>query len=58
MKFKRAVIKDKVLAYLLQSIYIYNNKVVINFYYSGDNREINLKDFNEFLGNLDNIMEK
>lgn len=58
MKFKRAVIKDKVLAYLVRSIYIYNNKVVINFYYSGDNREINLKDFNEFLGNLDNIMEK
>lgn len=51
-------LRDKVLAYLVQSIYIYNDKVVINFYYSEDNREINLKDFNEFLDNLDNIMEK
>ena len=51
-------LRDKVLAYLVQSIYIYNDKIVINFYYSEDNREINLKDFNEFLDNLDNIMEK
>ena len=51
-------LRDKVLAYLIENIYIYNDKVVVNFYYSEDNREINLKDFNKFLDNLDNIMEK
>lgn len=55
---KEPSLRDKVLAYLIENIYIYNDKVVINFYYSEDNREINLKDFNEFLDNLDNIMEK
>ena len=51
-------LRDKVLAYLVEKIYIYNDKVVINFYYSDDNREIDLKEFNDYLDNLDNIMEK
>ena len=38
-------LRDKVLAYLIENIYIYNDKVVVNFYYSEDNREINLKDW-------------
>jgi DNA invertase Pin-like site-specific DNA recombinase len=50
-------LRDKVLAYLVEKIYIYNDKVVINFYYSEDNREIDLKEFNEYLNNLDSIMD-
>jgi hypothetical protein len=50
-------LRDKVLAYLVEKIYIYNNKVVINFYYSEDNREIDLREFNEYLDNLDSIMD-
>lgn len=51
-------LRDKVLAYLIEKIYIYEDKVVINFYYSEDNREINLEEFNKYLDNLDNIMKK
>ncbi len=50
-------LRDKVLAYLIEKIYIYNDKIVINFYYSEDNREINLQEFKEYLKNLDKIME-
>lgn len=50
-------LRDKVLAYLIEKIYICNDKIVINFYYSEDNREINLQEFKEYLKNLDKIME-
>ena len=55
---KEPSLRDKVLAYLIEKIYIYEDKVVINFYYSEDNREINLEEFNKYLDNLGNIMEK
>ncbi len=41
----------------MEKIYIYNDKFIVNFYYSDDNQEVNLKEFNEYLDNLDNIME-
>lgn len=50
-------LRDKVLAYLIEKIYIYSDKIVVNFYYSEDNREIELKEFNNYLDNLDSIME-
>lgn len=50
-------LRDKVLDYLVEKIYIYNDKFIVNFYYSDDNQEVNLKEFNEYLDNLDNIME-
>lgn len=51
-------LRDKVLAYLVEKIYIYRDKIVINFYYSEDKREIDFKEFNDYLNNLDYIMEK
>lgn len=50
-------LRDKVLAYLVERIYVYSDKIVINFYYSEDNREVNLQEFNEHLKTIDNIME-
>jgi len=49
-------LRDKVLAYLIEKVYIYSDKIVINFYYCEDNREVNLQEFNEYLKNIDNIM--
>lgn len=50
-------LRDKILDYLVEKIYIYNDKLVVNFYYSEDNREVNLKELNEHLDCIDNIME-
>lgn len=50
-------LRDKVLDYLVEKIYIYSDKVVVNFYYSEDKREIDLDEFNKYLDNLDKIME-
>ena len=55
---KEPSMRDKVLNYLVESIYVYNDKIVINFYYSDDKRIIDLKQFNEHLDNLDNIMNE
>lgn len=51
-------LRDKVLNYLVEKIYVYTDKIVINFYYSEDKREVDLKEFNEHLDILDRIMEK
>lgn len=50
-------LRDKVLAYLIEKIYIYSDRVVISFYYSDDNREINLKEFNKHIDTINEIME-
>ena len=42
---------------MIEKIYIYSDKIVINFYYCEDNREVNLQEFNEYLKNIDNIMD-
>lgn len=54
---KEPALRDKVLAYLVEKIYIYDDKIVINLYYGEDNREINLQEFKEHLKNIDNIMK-
>ena len=46
-------LRDKVLAYLVEKIYVYKDKIVMNLYYSNDNREINLDELNTRLDNLD-----
>ena len=51
-------LRDKVLAYLIENVYIYKDKIIVNFYYSDDNREISLEEFNKYLDNLNDIMEK
>ena len=48
-------LRDKVLDYLIEKIYVYDDKIVINFYYSDDKREINLEELNARLDNLDVI---
>ena len=50
-------LRDKVLVYLIENVYIYSDKVVVNLYYSEDNRKIDLKEYNKYLDNLDNIKE-
>jgi len=50
-------LRDKVFAYLIENVYIYSDKVVVNLYYSEDNRKIDLKEYNKYLDNLDNIKE-
>ena len=49
-------LRDKVLDYLVEKIYTYEDKIVINFYYSDDKREVDLKDYNEHLDNINTIM--
>ena len=49
-------LRDKVLDYLVEKIYTYDDKIVINFYYSDDKREVDLKDYNEHLDNINTIM--
>lgn len=49
-------LRDKVLDYLVEKIYTYDDKIIINFYYSDDKREVDLKDYNEHLDNINTIM--
>ena len=46
---------DKVLDYSVEKVYIYSDKIIVNFYYSEDNREVDLQVFNEHLSNLERI---
>lgn len=50
-------LREKVLDYLIENIYLYDDKVVINFYYSEDKREINFAEFKEHLDSVDRIMK-
>lgn len=50
-------LREKVLDYLVENIYIYDDKMIINFYYSDDRREVNFKEFNEHLDSVERIME-
>lgn len=43
------VIRARVLDFLVNKIFVYKDKIVINFYYSEDNREIKIKDLQERL---------
>lgn len=55
---KESSLRDKVLNYLVENIYVYDDKIVINFYYSDDKRTIDFKQFNEHLDILDSITQK
>lgn len=53
---KEPSLRDKVLDYLVEKIYTYDDKIVINFFYSDDKREVDLQDYNDHLDNIDKIM--
>ncbi len=44
-------IRERILNYLVDKIYVFDDKIVVNFYYSDDKREIKLQ---EMLAQLDN----
>ena len=50
-------LREKVLDYLVENIYIYDDKLVFNFYYSDDRREVNFNEFNKHLDSVERIME-
>lgn len=49
-------LRDRVLSYLVDKIYVYKDKLVVSFYYSDDKREVNIQDLNAVLDNQDEIL--
>lgn len=52
----KPLLRDKILSYLVENIYLYEDKVIINFYYSEDKRAIDLNEMNEYLQNKAKLM--
>lgn len=52
----KPLIRDKILSYLIENIYLYEDKLVINFYYSEDKRAIDLDEMNDYLQNRARLM--
>lgn len=51
------VIRARVLDFLINKIYVYNDKIVISIYYSDDTREVNIEAFNEQLAIIEKAKE-
>lgn len=49
--------RRKFLDMFVEKIYIYGNKIVISLFYSNDKREIDIKEFTEFIENREYIMK-
>jgi len=45
-----------VLSFLIEKIYVYHDKIVLNMYYSEDAREVDFVEMNKYYDNIDNIM--
>lgn len=50
-------LRDKVLNYLVDKIYVYKDKVVVSFYYSDDKRVVGLKELNAALETQEELLE-
>lgn len=48
-------LRDKVLGYLVDRIYLYDDKIIINCYYSEDAREVSFEEFNAQIANREHI---
>ena len=49
-------VRENVLSFLIEKIYVYDDKIVLNMYYSEDAREVDFVEMNKYYDNIDNIM--
>ena len=50
--------RKQVLDFLIEKIYVYDDRLIVNFYYSDDKREINFDEFKKYIENLNFIMSE
>lgn len=55
--FKDNATRREVLYYLIEKIYVYDDKLIVDFYYSDDRREINFDEYKKYVENLDKLMQ-
>lgn len=56
--FDDVEIRRQALDFLIEKIYVYDDRLVVNFYYSDDKREINFEEFKKYIENLNFIMSE
>lgn len=50
-------LRDRVLNYLVEAIYVYDDKIAVSFYYSADKREIDIASMNATLDNQEELVD-